>query len=84
MPCVSASPVSRACALAMAAFDVAFHAFRSFINSIERFKTFCLLCRNSSDWCAKEKECKDSEGKRERSSVKAGEDGPDEIGMICE
>lgn len=30
----------------------------------------------SSDWWAKEKECKDSEGNRERSSEKLGEAGP--------
>lgn len=29
----------------------------------------------SSDWCAKEKECNDSEGKRERSSEKLGDEG---------
>lgn len=29
----------------------------------------------SSDWWAKEKECKDSDGKRERSSAKLGEPG---------
>jgi len=33
----------------------------------------------SSDWCAKENECKDSEGKRERSSVKTGEPGPGDV-----
>lgn len=34
---------------------------------------------NSSDWWAKEKECKDSEGNRLRSSLKfrEGDDGPD-------
>lgn len=34
---------------------------------------------NSSDWCANEKECNDSEGNRLRSSVKlrTGEDGPE-------
>jgi hypothetical protein len=33
----------------------------------------------SSDWCAKEKECRDSEGNRVRSSVKfsVGEEGPE-------
>ena len=32
----------------------------------------------SSDWCANEKECSDSDGKRERSSVKLGEAGPED------
>ena len=36
---------------------------------------------NSSDWWAKEKECKDSEGNLDRSSVKAGEAGPGEVGI---
>ena len=37
------------------------------------------MCRDSSDWCAKEKECRDSEGKRVRSSLKTktGEGGPE-------
>jgi len=49
------------------------------IKSIDLFNTFCLLCIYSSDWCAKEKECRDSEGNRLRSSLKfsVGEDGPD-------
>lgn len=46
------------------------------MNSMDRFKIFCLLCIKSSDWWAKEKECKDSEGKRVRSSVKVGLLGP--------
>lgn len=43
-----------------------------------RFSTFCLLCNESLDWWAKENECRDSEGKRVRSSENgsAGEDGP--------
>ena len=38
---------------------------------------------NSSDWCAKEKECKDSDGNRLKSSVKfkVGEDGPEGIAI---
>lgn len=38
---------------------------------------------NSSDWCAKEKECRDSDGKRLRSSVKfnVGDEGPEGIAM---
>ena len=36
---------------------------------------FCRLCRKSSDCRAKEKECKDSDGKRCKSSM-AGEAGP--------
>ena len=41
------------------------------INSMERFSTFWRLWINSSDWVAKENECSDSEGKRDRSSPKA-------------
>ncbi len=37
----------------------------------------------SSDWCAKEKECSDSEGNRDRSSVKLGEEGPGVNGVWC-
>lgn len=36
-----------------------------------RFNTFCRLWRESEDWWAKEKECRDSEGKRVRSSESA-------------
>lgn len=35
----------------------------------------------SSDWWAKEKECSDSDGKRDRSSVKLGEAGPGDNGV---
>lgn len=47
------------------------------MNSRERLRTFWRLCRKSSDWWAKEKECRDSVGKRERSSEKLGEAGPE-------
>lgn len=54
------------------------------IKSMDRFKTFWRLYMKSSDWWAKEKEWRDSEGKRERSSLKlrAGEPGPE--GSACE
>lgn len=44
-----------------------------------RFSTFWRLCSDVLLWCAKEKECKDSDGKRARSSLKGsvGEDGPE-------
>lgn len=79
--CISTSPVTRACALAIAAFGETVHPIRSFINSIERFKTVCRLCMRSSDWWAKEKEWSDSTGKRERSSVKVGEPGHEASGI---
>lgn len=37
---------------------------------------------NSSDWWAKENECRDSDGKRDKSSAKLGEAGPLERGMF--
>ena len=48
------------------------------MKSTLRFKTFCLLCNESLDWCAKENECRDSEGKRVRSSDsgRLGDEGP--------
>jgi hypothetical protein len=79
MFCVSTSPVTRACALAIPAFDETDQAIRSLINSMDRFSTFWRLCIRSSDWCANEKECSDSDGKRERSSVKV-EVGPADRG----
>ncbi len=51
---------------------------RSFMNSMERLRTFWRLWRKSSAWWAKEKECSDSVGKRERSSEKLGDAGPAE------
>lgn len=56
------------------------------MNSTDLFKTFWRLCMNSSDWWAKENECKDSEGNRLRSSVKlsVGEDGPEAIAIDAE
>lgn len=48
---------------------------------MDRLRTFCRLCIYSSDWWAKEKECNDSEGKRERSSEKLGDDGWELNGM---
>ena len=61
----------------MLALDAA-HPSLSFINSIDRLRTFCRLCINSSDWWANENECNDSDGKRVRSSVKfnVGDAGP--------
>lgn len=46
---------------------------------MERLRTFWRLWMNSSDWVAKEKECSDSEGKRDRSEPKAnvGDPGPE-------
>lgn len=41
---------------------------RSRIKSMDLLRIFCLLCSSSSDCCAKEKECKDSNGNRWRSS----------------
>lgn len=72
------SPETRAWALAIAALLAlaAAQPMRSRMNSIERLRTLWRLCMSSSDWLAKEKECSDSEGKRERSSVKVGEAGP--------
>ena len=81
MFCISTSPVARACALAIAAFDATDQPMRSLMNSRDRFRTFCRLCMWSSDWWANEKECSDSDGKRERSSVKAGELGPADSGI---
>jgi len=82
MCCISRSPVTLACALAIPAEDVADQPMRSFMNSMDRFRTFWRLCKRSSDWCAKEKECKLSEGKRDRSSVKVGELGPGDNGAV--
>lgn len=79
---VSKSPVTRACALAIPAFDETDQAIRSLINSMDRFSTFWRLCIRSSDWCANEKECSDSDGKRERSSVKVEEVGPADSGAV--
>jgi hypothetical protein len=39
------------------------------MKSIDRFKTFCLFCSESSGWRAKEKEWRDSDGNRLRSSM---------------
>ena len=41
------------------------------------------MCSTSSDWWANEKECKDSEGKRVRSSLKlnGGDEGPPEVNV---
>ena len=49
------------------------------MNSTDLFRTFWRLCINSSDWCANEKECKDSDGNRLKSSVKLrfGDEGPE-------
>ena len=44
------------------------------MKSNARFRIPCLLCRTSSDWCAKEKECKDSDGNLDKSSVKLSAD----------
>lgn len=46
---------------------------------MDLFRTFCLLWSASSDWWAKLNECRDSDGKRLRSSLKAkiGEAGPE-------
>jgi hypothetical protein len=46
---------------------------------MDRFSTLCLLCIDSSDWVAKENECRDSVGKRVKSSPKGivGEPGAD-------
>jgi hypothetical protein len=51
---------------------------------MDRFKTFWRLCKNSSDWCAKENECSDSVGKRDKSSVKLGDVGPPLNGKVLE
>ena len=45
------------------------------MNSMERLSTFCRLWMSSSDWWAKEKEWRDSDGNRVRSSAKLGEEG---------
>ena len=57
----------------------AFHPNFWDMNSTDLFKMFCRLCMKSSDWWAKENECRDSEGNRLRSSVKlsVGEEGPE-------
>lgn len=49
------------------------------MNSMLRFRTFWRECRESLLWWAKEKECRDSVGKRARSSLKGrvGEEGPE-------
>jgi hypothetical protein len=83
MFCVSTSPEILACALARAALPGPDHPIRSFMNSIERLIMFCRLCISSSDWCAKEKECSDSDGNRDRSSVNDGETGPGDMGILC-
>jgi hypothetical protein len=80
MFCVSTSPAALAWALAIPALEETDQAMRSRMNSIERFRTFWRLCIRSSDWWANEKEWSDSDGKRERSSVKVGELGPGESG----
>lgn len=48
------------------------------MKSMLRFSTFCRLCRDSLLWWAKEKEWRDSEGKRVRSSPEGreGDAGP--------
>ena len=53
------------------------------MNSTDLFKALCLLCIHSSDWWAKENECRDSDGNRLRSSVKLrdGEEGPEETAV---
>ena len=53
------------------------------MNSTDLLRTFCRLCRKSSDWWANEKECRDSDGNRLRSSVKfsVGEEGPEVMPM---
>jgi hypothetical protein len=51
------------------------------MNSTDRFSTVWRLWRISSDWWANENECSDSEGKRDRSSEKLGDDGPAGSGM---
>jgi hypothetical protein len=83
MFCISTSPVARAWALAIPAFDEAAQAIRSLINSMDRLSKVWRLCIRSSDWWANEKEWSDSEGKRERSSVKVGEVGHGDSGTEC-
>jgi hypothetical protein len=56
------------------------HPRRSFINSIDLLRTVWRLCIKSSDWWAKENECRDSDGKRERSSEKLGDGAPGNVG----
>lgn len=74
----SSSPAKRACALAMRG-DEAAQPNLSRMNSMLRLSTCCRFCKVSLLWCAKEKECRDSEGKRVRSSPNgiAGEPGPE-------
>ena len=50
------------------------------MKSIVFLRMFWRLCRKSSDWCVNEKECKDSVGKRWRSST-PGDMGP--LGKYC-
>ena len=81
--CASTSPLTLAWALARAAWDELMgHPIRSFMNSRERLSTFWRFCIKSSDWWAKEKEWRDSEGKRDRSSEKLGDPGPLERGIV--
>jgi hypothetical protein len=51
---------------------------------MDRFSTFWRLCMNSSDCVAKENECRDSEGKRVRSSPKAKVGDPGAVGADSE
>lgn len=70
----SSSPASRAWALAIRG-DVWANRSLSRMNSMLRLSTFCRLCSESPLWQAKEKECRDSEGKRVRSSPKGSKTG---------
>jgi hypothetical protein len=63
---------------------VAAHPSLSRMKSIDRFSTFWRLCMNSSDCVAKEKECSDSLGKRDRSSPNAKVGDPGAVGAESE
>ena len=55
------------------------HPGLSFMKSTDLLSIIWRSCIDVSDWCAKEKECKDSEGNRLRSSPKGsvGDEGPE-------
>lgn len=78
MFCVSISPETLACALANPGLKLFALPILSCMYCIDRFSTFWRFAMNSSDEWAKEKECRDSEGNRFKSSdIMAGDAGPE-------
>lgn len=79
MFCVSMSPETLAWTLASAVLEDDDLPIRSCMYCMERFNRLVRLCMYSSDWWAKEKLWRLSDGNRFKSSVMmAGEEGPNE------